>query len=72
MWTLVVPVVHECLMGWVDAGFVDVCLMGCLDLAYSGSPPHPPSTWLRTLEFEKEYRRTLTLSPGGGVAVDSR
>ena len=40
MWTLVVPVVHERLMGWVDPGFAGVGLMECLDLAYSGWPPH--------------------------------
>ena len=27
-------------MGWVDAGFVDVCFMECFDLADCGWSPH--------------------------------
>ena len=40
MWTFIVPVVHECLMGWVDPGFVDVRFMEGFDLADRAWSPY--------------------------------
>jgi len=40
MWSLVVPVFDERLMGWVDPGFVDVRLMERLNLTDCGWSPH--------------------------------
>ena len=40
MWTFIVPVVHECLMGWVDPSFVDVRFMESFDLADRAWSPY--------------------------------
>jgi len=40
MWPLVVPVVHEFSVGWVDPGFNGVGFVECLDLAYCAWSPY--------------------------------
>ena len=40
MWTLVVPVVHEFSVGWVDPSFVGVGFVERFDLSDGGWPPH--------------------------------
>jgi hypothetical protein len=40
MWTLVVPVVHEFFVSWIDPGFSGVGFVECLDLAYRAKSPY--------------------------------
>jgi len=49
MRTLVVPVVHEFFVGWVDPGFIGVGFVESFDLADCRRPPHACDDMLDTV-----------------------